>query len=361
MKLYIRTLKNIEVEVVVDLQDTLLDVKKKVEIALPHMLANEQILIHRGVILEDARTVAHYSNIKDNDKLVAMISKKKKPVSTTLASKDKCTSSNDAAKDLKDDKISTDLQATDNSINLFSLPQQDTEKQNSLITPPNQDPEELTASEKQEDTSLSSDINLVESLCSMGFEKTAAQDALRAAFNDPNRAVEYLMTGIPESAATQFDYTPAMHASTLGAGSDPSRLAVLRQHPLFDQIRAAIQENPQIISGILHIIQLQNPELFELIANNQLEFLQMLTEDTDIPLSLNSVENAAGQDVIHITSEQEEIVKRISDCLGFSNSVVLQALLVCDWNEDSAANLLFETAKDYDEEAGEKPQHLPGE
>jgi hypothetical protein len=29
--------------------------------------------------------------------------------------------------------------------------------------------------------------------------------------------------------------------------------------------------------------------------------------------------------------------------------------------QDSAANLLFETAKDYDEEGGEKPQHLPGE
>jgi hypothetical protein len=44
----------------------------------------------------------------------------------------------------------------------------------------------------------------------------------------------------------------------------------------------------------LHIIQLQNPELFELIANNQLEFLQMLTEETDIPLSLNSMGNAEG-------------------------------------------------------------------
>jgi UV excision repair protein RAD23 len=176
MKLYIRTLKNVEVEVLVDQQDTLLDVKKKVEDALPHMLASEQILIHRGVILEDARTIAYYSNIKDNDKLVAMISKvsfldieivsvnvlfqKKKTISTDLSSTEKCNNVNETSDDLKDKKTSTELQTTDNSVTLSSGPQDDIEKKNLLITSTSQNPGEVSESTKQEDTSLPSNINV---------------------------------------------------------------------------------------------------------------------------------------------------------------------------------------------------------
>jgi len=31
----------------------------------------------------------------------------------------------------------------------------------------------------------------------MGFEKAKVQDALKAAFNNPERAIEYLFNGIP--------------------------------------------------------------------------------------------------------------------------------------------------------------------
>ena len=34
----------------------------------------------------------------------------------------------------------------------------------------------------------------------MGFDRATAVAALAAAFNDPNRAVEYCLTGIPSNA-----------------------------------------------------------------------------------------------------------------------------------------------------------------
>ena len=100
---------------------------------------------------------------------------------------------------------------------------------------------------------LGEDYNrMVQQLQDMGYEKTQVEAALRASYNNPDRAVEYLLTGIPASAM-QEPAAPAAGAVTAASGSAPSGqtaagqatpaatgenpLAFLRDHEMFQQIR----------------------------------------------------------------------------------------------------------------------------
>ena len=118
--------------------------------------------------------------------------------------------------------------------------------------------------------------------------------ALRASFNNPDRAVEYLLTGIPDSVRAegapeaavpaQDDPVPAA-AAALGnvtaptetsGGSNENPLAFLRNQEEFPQIKILFQQNPNMLSALRG--GQSNLELLNIISQNRDAFIRMVNE-----------------------------------------------------------------------------------
>jgi len=240
----------------------------------------------------------------------------------------------------------------------------------------------------------------------MGFGRPEVEAAMRAAFNNPDRAVEYLMTGIPEHlqretapprpaaaavaqpAATTTDTPPpaeaavaddepinlfeaaaaqrtnqgargapsargAAAAAALG-GANTANLDFLRNNPQFQQLRTVVQQNPGMLEPILTQVGTGNPQLAQLIGQNPEGFLRLLGEGAD---GEDDIFGAAaggagagpgGSMTIPVTEEERNAIERLCQ-LGFERDLVIQAYFACDKDEQMAANFLFEQPPDNDE------------
>ncbi|MCL7033502.1 hypothetical protein MKW94_029553, partial [Papaver nudicaule] len=281
MKISVKNLKNSKFDIEVNPDDKVSDVKKSIETAQGSDVypASQQMLIHQGKVLKDDTTMAE-NQVVENSFLVIMLSKPKSSSSgtptTTATPTGQATSVPPAVSPAS------------------ALPQPQSNPASAPVaTPPTSlsaavpVPQQGTDVYGQAASALLAGNNLeqtIQEILDMGggtWDRDTVVRALRAAFNNPERAVDYLYSGIPE----QVDVVPAPQAPTGQAGTPPAQaqqpaqlgvpstgpnanpldlfpqglpnlgtnaaaggnLDFLRNNPQFQALRAMVQANPQIL------------------------------------------------------------------------------------------------------------------
>ncbi|KAF2754480.1 UV excision repair protein Rad23 [Pseudovirgaria hyperparasitica] len=388
MKLTFKDLKQQKFVIEAEPSETISAVKARIS-AEKGWEPSLQKLIYSGKILQDDKTVESY-NIEEKGFIVCMVSKPK--VAAGAASASKAVPSTPAPATIRTPAApapaasSTTSNAPATPSPAPAAPQ--TSEQNF------NDPSALTMG-NQRDAAIAN-------MESMGFERADIDRAMRAAFFNPDRAVEYLLTGIPESALREEQARAAPTQPTAGAaappaaantgaatsaGSDepvnlfeaaaqagqggrgagargaaaggqagaaaaalagsagtPGSLDFLRNNPQFQQLRQVVQQQPQMLEPILQQVGSGNPELARLIGQHPDQFLQLLAEDGDEDAAL-----PPGAQAISVTEEEREAIERLCR-LGFERDLVIQAYFACDKNEELAANFLFDQPDDQDDQ-----------
>ncbi|KAJ4190050.1 UV excision repair protein rad23 [Fusarium falciforme] len=343
-----------------------------------------QKLIYSGKILKDEETVASY-NIEEKGFVVCMVNKPKpKPAAPAAESSA---------------PPATPAQPIANTPAAPAAPVQSTSHQAAVpATPtPQRSVEAGSGAPSNEPSGLAMGAQRAEAIANMeamGFERSQIEAAMRAAFNNPDRAVEYLLTGIPENIRQEQQQQqqqhqhhaasggqapaaqPAAHggdeggnvnlfdlaaqrggsgrggsggnqaaaaaaaAAAAGQGGDLGNLDFLRHNAQFQQLRQVVQQQPQMLEPILQQLGAGNPQLAELIASNPDQFLQLLGEDADDDVPL-----PPGAQAISVTEEERDAIERLCR-LGFDRDQAIQAYFACDKNEELAANFLFDQPDD---------------
>ncbi|KAK7057281.1 UV excision repair protein RAD23 [Favolaschia claudopus] len=236
----------------------------------------------------------------------------------------------------------------------------------------------------------------IANMMEMGFSREEVTRAMRASYNNPDRAAEYLMTGIPAHleaeasgaapaarapppigsapapaaaaggvpppAAAPAPAPPAgpqnlfqlaqqqqqqqqgggVGAAGAGAGGELD-LAALQNNPQIQQLRELMMQNPALIQPLIQQLGAQNPALMQMIQQNPAAVARLFgvdgaefdeSEDGPIP---------PGAHVVSVTEEERAAIQRL-EALGFPRQAVLEAYFACDKNEELAANYLFESA-----------------
>lgn len=196
---------------------------------------------------------------------------------------------------------------------------------------------------------------MLNEIMSMGYEREKVVAALRASFNNPHRAVEYLLTGIPGSPEPESALPEETQPAVPPASEGENPLEFLRDQPQFQNMRQVLQQNPALLPALLQQLGQENPQLLQQISQHQEQFIQMLNEPVGELADVSDVEGELGaigeessqMNYIQVTPQEKEAIERLK-ALGFPEGLVIQAYFACEKNENLAANFLL--SQNFDDE-----------
>jgi len=300
MRLTVKSLDGKQFAIEVELSTMVEDLKATIAKNKAEMVVDRQKLVYQGKILADGKPLSAYG-VAENSFVVCMLVKPSAEQRAAAEAAEEAAAAEEE-EDEEEDEVSIGGEAEEEGFEQMVLDQSVVDQ---LVT-------------------------------AMGFPEDQVRAALNAAYGDPDLAVEYLMTGIPEGqgeggmtegdeamtaaemqqmqsmlqqavanagggapgAAAQAGAQAGAQAAPSGADlmsvdllagltgappaqpqpPPPSPLAALRQHPQFDQLKALVQANPAMLTQVMQQIGSQSPEMIEAIQSNPDEFLAMLNE-----------------------------------------------------------------------------------
>ncbi|XP_068661901.1 ubiquitin receptor RAD23c-like [Aristolochia californica] len=391
MKINVKTLKGTHFEIEVAQEATVADVKNQIETihgqdVYPSAL---QMLIHQGKVLKDSSTLQE-NNVSENSFLVIMLSKpKSSSIGTSTASSAPTTQAPPAT--------STPPTPVPQAPVTIVAPPPAPAPTPAPTPAPAPAPTPVTTSTEEEDVYGQAASNLVagssfdqalQQILDIGggsWDRDTVVRALRAAFNNPERAIEYLYSGIPEQAdeppvadaspAGQATNPPADQAPqetqpaavpssgpnanpldlfpqglpSVGSNASAGSLDFLRTSPQFQALRAMVQANPQILQPMLQELGKQNPHLVRLIQDHQADFLRLINEpiEGDEGNLLGQLASSMPQ-AVTVTPEERAAIERL-EAMGFDRALVLEVFFACNKNEELAANYLLDHSHEFEE------------
>jgi UV excision repair protein RAD23 len=365
MKISIQTLKGVKHELDVEESDTIRQVKEKIDQVHHLGPAASQKLIYVGKILNNEQTVGEIK-IKPGDFLVVMTSKGGAAAKRKGEADEKAA---DAKPDAGASTVTVHATIAQPAAAAAATPAATPAPTPVAAAPPAAvavPPVAVAPTAAAAAGSLVVGENLegiVADLMNLGFSHERVMQALRASYNNPDRAAEYLFSGVPGNVGGAADAQGAGPDAGDDGGEgdmDPDQLANMAglAEPELAQLRQLVQSNPQIIPALLQQLAQSNPELYNAVDANPAAFMRMLGPAA----AAAAAAGGAGQGgqagaamggaggagaggprphTITITQEEKQSIDNL-EALGFPRQRALEAFLICDKNEQLAANYLFD-------------------
>ncbi|KAG7769068.1 hypothetical protein KL946_000351 [Ogataea haglerorum] len=345
MQVIFKDFKKEKIPLEVELGDSVLSAKEKLA-SLKECEAAQVKFVYSGKVLQDDKTFESFK-IKENDQVIFMISKPKKAAAAPeTATKEQASPAGAAAP--------------------VAEPAQQAQE-GSSATPAAFDASTFASGSVRE--------TAIQNIMAMGFERPQVEQALTAAFNNPDRAVEYLLSGVPqrtveppvaaESGEPRTEGQPAtedanaspnpdnLFEAAAAAGSQGQDAAQQQEGDFMGSLREILQQQPEMAEAVLQQLAASNPQLAEIVQSNPEAFMRYITDGDQNALAqalgvppeyMEGVEGDGelpeGATRIQITQEENEAINRLCE-LGFERDLVIQVYFACDKNEEMTANLLF--------------------